>query len=274
MVELKRWIAKDATDHGQLISDSDLTDEAIFERLETDITFRSVATSLVQKYGYLQPSVNPESPMARQQDLLMQERVKWIAQDEEAERAKARQLQQRELNQTQYCDPRTRNCLSQDSGNNPSIQQMPQQQPGMNPLPSDIPGLQNPVTVPPTVPVRSADTTCQRMTELLRTNGGDSLSMGQLRPETLSAWSSTVRARHPKAAETDSGDGATNASLGAMQAHTPRSRRKPASRLITEFRFCGRRHVGQSLYGATSTGILGWTAWVSNAGSSAHPSGK
>src|SRR5437868_5144687 len=48
MVELKRWIAKDATDHGQLISDSDLTDEAIFDRLETDITFRSVATALVQ----------------------------------------------------------------------------------------------------------------------------------------------------------------------------------------------------------------------------------
>ena len=92
MVELKRWIAKDATDHGQLISDSDLTDEAIFDRLESDITFRSVATALVQKYGYLQPSVNPESPLA-DSGLLMQERVKWIAQDEAAERAKARQQQ-------------------------------------------------------------------------------------------------------------------------------------------------------------------------------------
>src|ERR1700734_3787216 len=81
MVELKRWIAKDATDHGQLISDSDLTDEAIFDRLESDVTFRSVATALVQKYGYLQPSVNPDSPMAKQQELLMIERVKWEAQD-------------------------------------------------------------------------------------------------------------------------------------------------------------------------------------------------
>ena len=108
MVELKRWIAKDATDHGQLISDSDLTDEAIFDRLESDITFRSVATALVQKYGYLQPSVNPESPLAKQQELLTQERVKWKVQDEAAERAKARQLQEQELNQTQYCDPRIR----------------------------------------------------------------------------------------------------------------------------------------------------------------------
>lgn len=40
MVELKHWIAKDATDHGQVISDSDLTDEAIFDRLESDIAFR------------------------------------------------------------------------------------------------------------------------------------------------------------------------------------------------------------------------------------------
>src|SRR5579859_2658903 len=90
MVELKRWIAKDATDHGQVISDSDLTDEAIFDRLESDVAFRSVATALVQKYGYLQPTVNPESPMAKQQDLLMQERVRWIAQDEAMDRAKAR----------------------------------------------------------------------------------------------------------------------------------------------------------------------------------------
>src|ERR1051326_1428834 len=55
LVELKRWIAKDATGHGQIISDSDLTDEAIFDRLETDVKFRSVATMLVQKYGYLVP---------------------------------------------------------------------------------------------------------------------------------------------------------------------------------------------------------------------------
>jgi len=121
MVEIKRWIAKDATDHGQLISDSDLSDEAIFDRLETDIVFRSVATALVQKYGYLQPSVNPDSPLAKEQELLTQERVKWQVQDEEAARTKARQLQEQELSQSQYCDPRIRNCPVQTNGNNPSI---------------------------------------------------------------------------------------------------------------------------------------------------------
>ncbi|MGH9711506.1 MAG: hypothetical protein ACRD37_13270, partial [Candidatus Acidiferrales bacterium] len=44
MVELKDWAAKDATDHGQLISDADLTDQAIFDRLELDIQFRSLLT--------------------------------------------------------------------------------------------------------------------------------------------------------------------------------------------------------------------------------------
>ena len=161
MVELKHWVAKDATDHGQLIADSDLTDEAIFDRLESDITFRSVATSLVRKYGYLQPTVNPDSPMAKEQDLIMQERAKWVAQDAEAERTKARQLeQQQDLYQTQYCDPRVRNCPVQSYGNNPSIQQYPQQQPGTSPLPSDVPGLQNPLTVPPTVPYGPASTLC------------------------------------------------------------------------------------------------------------------
>ena len=106
MVELKQWIAKDATDHGQLIADADLTDEAIFDRLDTDTNFRAVTTLLVQKYGYLRPMVNPESPLAREQELLTQERVKWLAQEEEEERANARREQNRALQQTQVCDPR------------------------------------------------------------------------------------------------------------------------------------------------------------------------
>src|SRR5579864_3038672 len=142
MVELKRWIAKDATDHGQLIADTDLTDEAIFDRLENDITFRSVATALVQKYGYLQPTINPESPLAKQQELLMQERVKWISQEEEQERAKVRQQREDALKQTQACDPGTNsNCPTQNLST-PSIEQMPDQQPGMNQLPMQVPGLE------------------------------------------------------------------------------------------------------------------------------------
>src|SRR5580698_9690201 len=80
LVELKRWIARDATNHGQLISDADLTDEAIFERLETDITFRSQATLLVQQYGYLLPEVNPDSSLGKERALELQDLARMRAQ--------------------------------------------------------------------------------------------------------------------------------------------------------------------------------------------------
>ena len=51
LVDLKRWVAKEATDNGQVVDDSNLTDQAISERLEQDIVFRSVATRLLQRYG-------------------------------------------------------------------------------------------------------------------------------------------------------------------------------------------------------------------------------
>jgi len=107
MVELKRWVAKDATDHGQLISDSDLTDQAIYSRLENDVQFRSIATELLQKFGYLLPQVNPDSPQAKEQVLLIQDRAKWLAQDEEEELNAARQQRStNSMEQARTCDPR------------------------------------------------------------------------------------------------------------------------------------------------------------------------
>ena len=95
LVELKRWVAKDATDHGQIITDADLTNDAIFYRLENDVEFRAIATLLLQKYGYLVPEVNPNSEAGREQQLLLQERIKWITQEE----VEARQQQHQELAQ-------------------------------------------------------------------------------------------------------------------------------------------------------------------------------
>ena len=93
MVELKRWVAKDAGDHGQIVGESDLSDDAIFDRLETDVQFRSIATQLLQRYGYLVPRVNPDSAMGQQQALLIQEQAKWTAQEDEEERAAQRQIE-------------------------------------------------------------------------------------------------------------------------------------------------------------------------------------
>jgi polysaccharide biosynthesis/export protein len=89
LVELKRWMAKEATENGQLVDDNLLTDQAIFDRLDTDVVFRSVATRLVQKYGYLLPSVNPDSPVAKEEDLILKERARHLVNVEAQEDAEA-----------------------------------------------------------------------------------------------------------------------------------------------------------------------------------------
>lgn len=107
LVELKRWIAKDASDNGQIVSDEDLTDNAVFDRLTSDVAFRSVATRLVQRYGYLLPSVNPDSEMGKEQDLLTKERVRVLVQLEAQEDAQAPKTQQTQTKKTKalQCDP-------------------------------------------------------------------------------------------------------------------------------------------------------------------------
>jgi polysaccharide biosynthesis/export protein len=113
LVELKRWVAKDATAHGQIVSDGDLTDDAIFDRLENDTEFRSVATLLLQRYGYLVPKLNPESESAKEHELLVQERIKWLAQAQEEARATSRQkalTDQTQLANTRSCDARDEDC--------------------------------------------------------------------------------------------------------------------------------------------------------------------
>ena len=104
MVELKRWVAKDATDHGQILRDEDMTDDAIFDRLTADIQFRSTATLLVQRYGYLVPKLNPDSDAGKEHELLVQERVKWAAQHAEEGRAKAHAKTEEALEKARACE--------------------------------------------------------------------------------------------------------------------------------------------------------------------------
>lgn len=114
MVELKRWIAKDATEHGQLVSDADLTDAAIYERLRDDIQFRSVATLLLQRYGYLRPMLNPDSPEGKQQELAIKDRAKLIAQDQEEQASVVWRQRNQSLQQARSCDPRQdADCMTQ-----------------------------------------------------------------------------------------------------------------------------------------------------------------
>src|SRR5271170_2508953 len=116
LVELKRWVAKEATDNGQVVEDSMLTDQAIFERLDRDVTFRSIATRLLQRYGYLIPTPNPDSEYAKQNELLLKERARRLVQIEAQEDTEALRPQKNDgdLERTATCDPRRdENCQQQ-----------------------------------------------------------------------------------------------------------------------------------------------------------------
>jgi protein involved in polysaccharide export with SLBB domain len=116
LVELKRWVAKEAADNGQVVEDSALTDDAIFERLDRDVAFRSVATRLAQRYGYLLPSVNPDSEIGKQQDFVLKERARRLVQieaqeDSESMRPRRNEESQEANSERTACDPRRQaNC--------------------------------------------------------------------------------------------------------------------------------------------------------------------
>ena len=110
LVELKRWVSKEATSNGQMIADEDLTDQAIFERLDEDVVFRSVATRLVQRYGYLLPAVNPDSDLGKQQELVLKERARRLVQIEAQEDAESLKKPRDEdspesIQRAKACDP-------------------------------------------------------------------------------------------------------------------------------------------------------------------------
>jgi protein involved in polysaccharide export with SLBB domain len=79
MVEFKRLLARDAGSAGQLLDETDLTDAAVIERLNEDLRARVLATRLLQRYGYLLPKVNPDSDLAAEHNLVLQDRASAIA---------------------------------------------------------------------------------------------------------------------------------------------------------------------------------------------------
>ena len=131
-VELKRWVAKDSADRGQIVKDSDLTDSVILSRLTNDIRFRAAATRLLQAYGYLLPKVNPDSEAGHEQAALEQERIRELVATRQG------QAQQPQHNQLANCD----SSVGRADANCPPKQKSPQkaiQTNGSNPaeLPKD-----------------------------------------------------------------------------------------------------------------------------------------
>lgn len=111
LVELERMVEKEAIEKGQLIEESDLTEQAIFDRLDEDVAFRAEATRLVQKYGYLLPNVNPDSAMGKEQELVLKERARRLVQieaqeDTESMKSEERDSQREESIKAEKCDSR------------------------------------------------------------------------------------------------------------------------------------------------------------------------
>ncbi len=118
LVEVKRWMAKEATSNGQVISDLDLTDDAIFDRLVTDIPFRSAVTLILQKYGHLLPKLDPESEAAKERDLTLQERARMLAQAHQSEMASLQQSAVPGKWYSNSCDPqKTDKCQAPSDTN-------------------------------------------------------------------------------------------------------------------------------------------------------------
>ncbi len=107
MVELKRAIAEDAGESGQILEESDLSENAVVERLREDLRTRVLATRLLRKYGYLLAKLNPDSELAQEQRLVFQERAQELA------RAAERNYQPREQmpgEQFANCDVQQADC--------------------------------------------------------------------------------------------------------------------------------------------------------------------
>jgi protein involved in polysaccharide export with SLBB domain len=112
LVELEHIVEQEAISKGQLVEDADLTEQAIFDRLDEDGAFRATATRLLQRYGYLLPNVNPDSEMGKEQELVLKERARRVVQIEAQEDAQSTQPQKREDSSSEFenagtCDSRT-----------------------------------------------------------------------------------------------------------------------------------------------------------------------
>jgi protein involved in polysaccharide export with SLBB domain len=135
LVELKRWVAKEATDRGQIVEDSALTDQGVFDRLARDLEFRAVATRLLQRYGFLIPKPNPDSEVGKEQQLILQERQrrlqKALAQEGEKETGtdQGTRAATRKRSSIQEIPERTESLLSRPPLRNPIEEQEIRSQP-------------------------------------------------------------------------------------------------------------------------------------------------
>jgi polysaccharide export outer membrane protein len=175
LVELKRWVAKEATDNGQIIDDQSLTDQAVFDRLDRDQGFRSVATRLLQRYGYLTPKPNPDSSMAKEQDLILKERVRRYVALEAEQDSKALHPEKPEDVERASCDPHKDETCEKENPQDPRMDRTVQDQ---LQVPESMPSM--PLLPPDPSPFQSQPRVLRSSTQDDETNPSDRFSMSGL----------------------------------------------------------------------------------------------
>ncbi len=218
LVELKRWVAKEATDRGQIVEDAELTDQGVFDRLARDLRFRAVATRLLQRYGYLLPKLNPESEAAKEQDLLLKERTRQLARAEVAEEeALDRQKYPKGPERVGTCDPRRdAGCEEEPPGSRKRLQDVDKVR--SEARPSD----ERERTILSPVPGHPLEEPQIRSRQLIQTS---------LEPPTEPASRQAQRAAGPLARAASAEVGAAETS---MAHETQAEELEPASRLLPE----------------------------------------
>jgi polysaccharide export outer membrane protein len=139
LVELKRWVAKEAADNGQVVEDASLSDQAIFDRVDSDVLFRSVATRLLQRYGYLLPTTNPDSNLGKQEEFVLKERARRLVQIEAQEDSQSLKPENPEENprvtRETNCNPDASDCEAARPKRRPSQQMREQEEQAPEPGP-------------------------------------------------------------------------------------------------------------------------------------------
>ena len=193
MVALKRLVANEATENGQILRDADLTDDAIFNRLDTDIPFRARATRLLQQYGYLVPKASPGSAAAQEQQLLLRERLRVM-------QAKLQAEEQQEM------PPQMRKSSAREHQQGQPVETQPLLQTGATPqseLPRPSAQPLNSLAPSLALPRGAAPAPSNRSTAgaLTQASLGTSLPMSDLAGAPSAAWTASgVSSQNEKAA--------------------------------------------------------------------------
>ena len=123
MIEVKRLLALQATERGQILTQSDLTNQAVYDKLQSDLKFRSYVTRLLQRYGYLTPAVNPNSVLGQEQQILIQQRALQLARLEQQQGTTSNPLTPTATN---TCNPQlSANCPQAPANTVPPAQASP-----------------------------------------------------------------------------------------------------------------------------------------------------